>query len=119
MQMVALATGAGPTVSPSPESPTLLLSCPLTLSLSLSLSLLTLHSPLFILLLLPLTTPPTHSRTTTRVCASPPCPPYVRCLGSYDGPEVMRRYMGSVPGGRSTMGMVLVKPPLGMRWGQV
>jgi hypothetical protein len=38
--------------------------------ISLSPSLLTLHSPLFIRLHLSLTTPLSHSRTTTRACAS-------------------------------------------------
>ena len=87
--------------------------------LSLSLSRLTLHSPLFILPPLPLTTPLTHSRTTTRVCASPPCPPYVHCVGSYNGPEVMRRCIGWLLRGKSTMGIVLVEHSLDIRCGQV
>jgi hypothetical protein len=104
--IVQVATLTGP-VSPAASL------CSLSLPLS---SLFILLSSFFFIFLSP------HlSRThelTTRVCASPPSPPYVRCLGSYDGPEVMRRGMGSMPRGTSTMGMVMVKHSLDMRCGQ-
>jgi hypothetical protein len=103
MQVVTLTSPVSPIVSLSSHS------------LSLS-SLFILLSSFFFFFL---TTPLTHSRTTTRVCASPPCPPYIHCLGSYGGPEVMRRRMGSLPRDRSTIGMVLVEHPLELRCSQL
>lgn len=61
-----------------------------------------------------------HALTNHHSCLRfPPCPPYVHCLGSYNGPEVMRRCIGWLLRGRSTMSMVLVEHSLDIRCGQV